>query len=688
MRPRLLVMALLAAIPAGAPRAEHGPQGVWNDAVRVGVTQDRDHRLVSLRDRRAGLEYVTPREDGDFWRVQMLAPDGQVHTFRSSGSECFRSSFGYGGGQLDWRVPLGESEMIVSVEIRLPDDTARTEWRLSVETPSPDWAPWWMELVIPGLGVPGETDVIERHYRHEAPAERLSGHFFGDQLVLLPRKGGTLYVAAEDPEHLQKGFELEVGQEFVLRVPPPGMGLPGECYHQPFPLVVQPVAGDWWQGADLYRRWAMRQRWWRIKRPRAEAEQALRDVRLWLTAMNPLTKDPRDVPPRAIEIAEAVGVPAGIHWYNWANEPFMPDLFPARGAFYAAAREAEEAGLLVMPYVNVLHHVRKDRFPLRDAASVASEPPACGRVVDGLYHVQVGKWSMAPMCRGAREWVEFCAQQALRLHEEGGFRAVYLDQAASPPRWPCFDRTHGHPAGGGSYWAKGTIDIPRRIKQLTGGDMAISGEGRFEGYLPYVDLDLSGYWTEPGEYLPLYEFLYPYQAATFASVMADEPIDSFVYKVGVRGLYGAAARVSTEIIEQPEKVAFLREILGAQVAAAHLIGHELLRPPDLLGEPQAVDLKGFLLGKRRPGATVTVPRVHIAAWTTTVDRVALLVLNVSREPATARIDLAGWERTPEGAWRLLDASGHRLHEAAQPPDTLEVEVPARSVRIIELGWLP
>jgi hypothetical protein len=59
---------------------------------------------------------------------------------------------------------------------------------------------------------------------------------------------------------------------------------------------------------------------------------------------------------------------------------------------------------------------------------------------------------LAAMRPTTRTWQE--RQQAIvrRLFGECGVKAVYIDQVAAAKPELCFDTTHGHPLGGGSWW--------------------------------------------------------------------------------------------------------------------------------------------------------------------------------------------------------------------------------------------
>jgi len=68
------------------------------------------------------------------------------------------------------------------------------------------------------------------------------------------------------------------------------------------------------------------------------------------------------------------------------------------------------------------------------------------------------------MCPTREFWQAAISGLIDGLAREYGVNGVYVDQISAMEHELCFDRTHGHPAGGGRYWADGNRYLLRNIR--------------------------------------------------------------------------------------------------------------------------------------------------------------------------------------------------------------------------------
>ena len=77
-----------------------------------------------------------------------------------------------------------------------------------------------------------------------------------------------------------------------------------------------------------------------------------------------------------------------------------------------------------------------------------------------------------------------------RVHDLG-VDGIYMDQACSS--LACYDASHGHPLGGGTWWMSGFQTLAADIRHRTASTrpVALAGEGCGEAWLPHLDMMLS-----------------------------------------------------------------------------------------------------------------------------------------------------------------------------------------------------
>ena len=123
------------------------------------------------------------------------------------------------------------------------------------------------------------------------------------------------------------------------------------------------------------------------------------------------------------------------------------------------------------------------------------------------------------MCPTQEVWQSAIATVVDDLVGGEGVNGVYIDQIASMPGELCFAKDHGHPVGGGSYWATGYRSLLRKahdLSQRRGRRPVLTSEGNDEVFIDLVDANLT--WSEPTEQeIPLYQLVYSGYTLLFGS---------------------------------------------------------------------------------------------------------------------------------------------------------------------------
>lgn len=276
------------------------------------------------------------------------------------------------------------------------------------------------------------------------------------------------------------------------------------------------------------------------------------------------------------------GVPTGLHWYNWHHMPFdneYPHFFPPKDGFRERVAELVSDGLLIMPYINGLisdyDNPDYQSLILPNAAKDESGLP-----VMHVYGTSSGR--MTPMCVSTNYWQDKITTIVDSLTGYFGVNAVYLDQLAATYPVLCFDKSHGHPLGGGGWWFKGYQKLLDKVQVIANERGAvITSESICESYMNGIDAFLT--WIKRDETeIPMMPAVYSGYTLYFASpAWLDAGDRSFVAVQGRDFAWGCQnGWMGFELFEDPvnkEKAAYLK-----QIGQYRMVSHKFLTYGELL----------------------------------------------------------------------------------------------------------
>ncbi len=293
-----------------------------------------------------------------------------------------------------------------------------------------------------------------------------------------------LYVGIHDPW----GSVREIGwlgktkqnmSTFYADIPFENMGVPGNKLNSTGEVVFRAFKGNWYEASLLYRDWVSHNaKWWPEMGP-----EGRKDIPLWMkengvflmmsTDQRWLTPSRRVYTPLN-KMAEttgafqsAVGVPGAVHWYLWHQNVYdndYPHFFPAKEGFAEEVLKLQKDNLFrAMPYTNGrlwdTHDRGKEDWKFtrqglpgatkKEDGSIYSEQyplEHTGRESDGTPCVH------ALMCPATKVWQDRVRENVLTAMNGHNVQAVYIDQIGAATPLLCFDKTHGHPVGGGHWW--------------------------------------------------------------------------------------------------------------------------------------------------------------------------------------------------------------------------------------------
>jgi len=674
--------------------------GLWVSNGLIGVAFDRGGNVVSLFDHRSRSEYVKSPDARPIWRLDFFrgrdrsmvkdyaatyaepkenvipldAPPTvgwDVKTVR--GGLCV--TFTYDGLRMPGTVGHGR----VETTLRLAKGDPMTCWRIAAQT---TFAAHGLAGVrfpcIAGLGSKGENDFVRhwgssglgRLYRNAGNA--YAGHYpyLGWEVQHLSLGFGdtALYLACHDGEGHTKSYYLEPGKAFYFAHYPANTGL-ATSYTQPYDAVVGSIAGDWYDSARRYAKWATEQKWC-ARGPlteRGDLFQRMIENDLWVrpsfrTKRRMLLPKYRLGGREEQVLANVAFFGSDIRnrmlvwWYVWYRENFdddTPQFTPHPEAPPIFRKEARQ-GMVVMPYIQAwVWDDGTDLFRTEGVRGVS-------RYLDGTWKAH--KWvncSAAQMCPGS-DVVRQRYVELTRNLKSYGANAAYLDCFGGGPH-DCYCSAHGHPLGiGGNWWARAARGILADVREAVGDGFGLTGELFCEPLMDKFEAQLvSAYdsWL-PVEEVPLLPAIYGRFAA-----FADAPthggfpdgIVAFRVKRGRALLWGKqlGGGMFSEYLEEDAKAHFMKRLLDLRQRNRRFLAYGQISRPPRFAEPLPKVVVRKYMVRRDPVLPFKYDAVEASAWTDADGTQAVFVVNYDDRPHCVR--LRAWTDASLSAHDSADA---------------------------------
>ena len=563
-------------------------------------------------------------------------------------------------------------------------------------------------------------------------------------LAFYARPGTGLYVAANDTAAFRKTFAMfgdkagNVGCETVHL--PEQRQAPALDWQLPYEVVLGTFQGDWITAAEQYRTWATNQAWATHSRlARGLVPNWITNTALWV--WNRGRSDAVLTP--AVALQQKLNLPVSVFWHWWhgcSYDAGFPEYLPPRegtAQFKSALAAAHDHDVRALVYMNQRLWGMTTRSWLEEDAERYAVKGPDGKIQPEIYNTFTRQPCVA-MCMGTAFWRNKYAGLAERAVRELGVDGIYMDQACTS--LACYDPTHGHPRGGGTYWMQGFQTMQEDIRQRCGSTavgsgsvnrnpqpVALAGEGCGEPWLPYLDLMLSlqvskeryaaldGWETIPffhavyhpfsityGNYssltMPPYDDLWPAGFAPkeplrlldrkFSRQFLMEQARAFVW-----GQQPAIANFLPAHLEQrKEEVDYILRLAALRAkTTAYLLHGTFLRPPELHAPVATLDMSRLSIYAGQQGGLTEFkkeyPLVWAGAWRAPDGKVAIALASVADEPIdlSLTVDPKYYGISPRARITRVDpVASHPLGRLA-PKSPLNVNLPPRSACLLEFS---
>ena len=454
--------------------------------------------------------FGTAAGGNDLWEIQFSRRGSTTNEYvtlsNRSAARTLDAERGTNELRLHWKgldLP-GESGSVDVMALVQMTKTGSSEWRITVENRSAVWAQHTIDYPIVRKVMPEGSGTallpwknlggrLFRNYDSRQTEQRGPFHAPGAfmPMAAFMRDGMGLYIAAHDGEQRLKCLRVSMGPDVRFSTVLENAGVVGKAASSPkYAVTIAAFKGDWWDAAHIYREWALKQKWCRKGKIafRTDFPKIAAETDLWPTtggtASNMLGR---------IECIKRVwpGMNVAVGWSDWylshPGNRMNPEFFPMRDPqIPAVAKEGISQRFHFMPYVN---------GRIWDKSSVGFNYAAADATVDedGTPYDEVYFLAhFGVMCPSRPVWQMVVRQLGCRILDEFGADMAYFDQVSCSRGLPCFNSAHGHPLGGGSWWADGY----RQMFEVIHADFekrgaAVTSEQLGEAWLDVIDAYLN-----------------------------------------------------------------------------------------------------------------------------------------------------------------------------------------------------
>ncbi len=652
--------------------------------------------IASLVDLQSGAKHIQPTHEKHLlWEVA-FARGSQIERISNNYSPCNYAVVEKlpGGVQraiMEWNdLQWWHENRVVSVRVTvdLPPDSGIAQWRISVSNKSNYWGLWSVTFpYVSGFPASGQYDIARpafgsggqllRGWTEKIQARYPSGDW-PMQFLALSRNRDSVYCATQDPDARAKDFVVEPRDSKISIVHyAENMGITGSDYPDHYPIELGVYQGTWLEAAQRYRRWALQQKWARAAKlsQRTDVPDAIKNVGVWLMddwVWAGAQGDAQQMDAPLFEVQKTLGVPIGLHWYNWHHMKFdneYPHFLPPKPGFAERVKDLVDHGVLVMPYIN--GSSADFNIPDFDRFGPHAIVDEAGGYKMWFYGPDSGR--LLSMCPTQEFWQNTISSLFNSLVADYGVNGVYVDQISAHLHELCFNKEHGHTLGGGSYWVDGNRDLLTKVRifgDRYGRRPVLTSEGTDEVFMNLVDGYLT--WAEPTDReIPMMEMVYSGYTIFFGSPCDISKSDRFFcYAQGqafMDGRQNGWMGIKLFTPQNSTKVEFLRQCGRYRVATKpYLVYGRLLGPVEPQNRVPTFSEEGFGFGAKHPG---TVPSAEGRLWQDESGRLAVFLANYVDQPVEfsyrvdpAKLGLRGAryelkEITPEGVVPISTVAG-------------------------------
>ena len=299
-----------------------------------------------------------------------------------------------------------------------------------------------------------------------------------------------------------------------------------------------------------------------------------------------------------------------------------------------------------MPYINGRLWDIKDKAN-EDWQFTSVAKPYATKDKDGKLFIETynskeidgSKVELAIMCPSTAVWQEKVKEITSRLFNEVGVDSVYIDQIAAAKPNLCEDKTHNHPAGGGTWWCSSYANLLEHVCRSMPADRALTTECTADPFMRYMGAYLSWLWVK-NDQVPAFPAIYsdylPVFGLHYGSFKENDDICFRVFTTQAL-LYGEQMGwIKPQQYAQITNKDFYKKLVRTRAKLIDFFcDGRMLRPPFI--KDDAPRMKSDKAGEAY-GGIIDYAAVQGALWKNSYDgRKLLIVVNSSDVEAKANV---------------------------------------------------
>lgn len=501
-------------------------------------------------------------------------------------------------------------------------------------------------------------------------------------------------------------------------------------YTPSYEAVIGSFRGDWITAAEVYREWALEQRWAAESRFKNGLTPSwLENTALWIWNRG----ESDNVLTPAVELKQRLGLPVSVFWHWWHNCSYddnFPEYMPPREgkeSFISAVTSAQNNDVNCHVYMNALQW-----GDATESWKSGDVEPHTVKDIDGdirshVYNIFSGN-ALINMCVGTEFWRDHYSSlcdSVVNIYQTNG---VYMDQTCLSRM--CYDTDHGHEIGGGNYWIQNSRKLINQVRSKDYGDKQpiFTGEGSSENWLPDLDAFLTlqasreryagiglietipffqavyhEYGITYGSYSslvsPPYDELWPEEHApdeteqlldeVFNKQFLMEQARSFVW-----GMQPAIANYHSFLASEREnEIDYLLNIARLRYKGLkYLLYGKFLRAPHIETPEEEIDISRLSIYAGRRGETVTafkktVPLLYSGAWQAKDSNVGIVLASISDDaiPVNFKFNISEYSHGNRGNVYIISNKGRELLTSYGDQNIyIDILLEPRGLRILEI----
>lgn len=737
----LLMVAWRAALgQAVEVREDEKSVTLANGHLRMTFSRERNGALVSLADVKSGREFLAPKAEGpSLYQLSAVGPERKKMDLSSADAQGVEVRVERGADRAVVSVTAAshrEHPIRVSVSVTMTADSSMASWRVECANNAP--------LAINAISCPALS--VARQLGDSPADDHLlwpacDGLLFTDltqnklqgsgaltypgsasvQFTSFYDDAAGLFLASRDAEAYPKRLAYQLRKAQVnLSIAYLFSEVQGPTVLRTPETVVGVFHGDWYDAADLYKAWAVKQPWC------ARATTQRDDIPKWFLAAPPMLDyslphpDRREdwlgvseIPPCLAGYTQFLGQGVLARPQGWEKQGAWvgPDCFPPYGedAFVESVRRMRKDGNRLFLYLEGYQWMLNDPGHKYDGNAFFEQHCGADAVVgeDGQVKKGVhGGRTYAEGCAATRSAREIVVQNAMQCIEVGA-DAVQIEVVGGGGP-PCYSTTHGHPIGYGKWFYENfaaLLDTVRMEGRKRNPDLVVTIEEPHELYLQHLD----GYngrdyrqtdWPRgaPGSVgVPLFTYIYHEYALGFSGWhyvsgkdwMQIRDIAANFICGKMDGINFPAMKGRWEAKDaNPDALGFFKKTVQARATFAHpyLILGKMLRPASIECKDFTFDY-GVKVKDKWEKRSWTEPIVTHSVWKSPSGKIGCVLVNFSDEKAPFTVELRPYDLAG-GAFKAewVDGQGRKvLFEKESLPRKLKAELGSREAALIELS---